>query len=509
MGKEVIGKLFKNVVQGAFSSSQERKAEKKQAKQLSAGRANVMVNKQSNNDPIYPMYGLQRMGGTRVFIESSDGAGNVQSTVPDPTPEDPEKTKVINTEYLNMALALCEGNIDDITQVWFNDTVVWDSAVNGTKTQLASGGYELENYMTGTQFSGAGLYIAWYPGISGQLTDATLSASVGSSVWGSNHRLQSISYLAMKLQASEKFSGQLPTFNATLKGKEIIDVLTLREGDEAGDLDPSNYTAGADQNPANVLYDYLIHPFYGKGLDRLGDGTWVAGTNINLNSFVIARQLCQPGVSYAARGGLGYPLNGFLQTEKQIFDNISEILEVCNGMLLFVNGKYELRIRKKDEHLTIPPSAIFSKDNILGEVSLSLPAKSAKLNKVTGLFNNATKKWNDDLVLFQSGVFQNEDNGSVLETQEDYTLITDAALVEDLITQMAEKSRDLYQLNFTAAHTALLLASGDVIEVRLDDLGWGTGAGQTRKYFRVQELKLTEDNTVEITATTYDSALEL
>jgi hypothetical protein len=55
----------------------------------------------------------------------------------------------------------------------------------------------------------------------------------------------------------------------------------------------------------------------------------------------------------------------------------------------------------------------------------------------------------------------------------------------------------------------LLLASGDVIEVRLDDLGWGTGAGQTRKYFRVQELKLTEDNTVEITATTYNSALEL
>lgn len=72
-----------------------------------------------------------------------------------------------------------------------------------------------------------------------------------------------------------------------------------------------------------------------------------------------------------------------------------------------------------------------------------------------------------------------------------------------------EQSRNLYQLSFTAAHTALLLASGDVIEVRLDDLGWGAGVGQTRKYFRVQELKLTDDNTVEIIATTYDSTLEL
>jgi hypothetical protein len=505
MGKEVIGKLFKNVIQGAFSSSQQRKAEKKQAKQLSAGRANVMVNKQSNNDPIYPMYGQQRMGGTRVFVEASNGSGSVQSTVPDATPEDPEKTKVINTEYLNMVIAICEGNINDMTQLWFNDTIVWQGSITDSNkaTVLSSGGYELKGFETGTQFSGAGMYIAWYPGRGDQTVDTTIQTSVGSSVWGSNHKLQSVSYLAFKLQASEKFGGQLPTMNATLKGKQIIDVSQLTDGDTAP-LPTSAYTWGADQNPADVMYDYLIHPFYGKGLDRLGNGTWVAGTNINIASFQQAKIDCN-----AARGGSGYPLNGFLQTEKQIFDNISEILEVCNGMLLFVNGKYELRIRKKDEQLTIPSSAIFTRDNILGEVSLGLPSKSAKLNKVTGLFNNAAEKWNDDLVLFQSGAFQTEDNGTVLETQEDYTLITNGPFVEDLITQMAEQSRDLYQLSFVAAHTALLLASGDVIEVRLDDLGWGTGVGQTRKYFRVQELKLTEDNTVEITATTYNSALEL
>ena len=93
MGKELVQKVLGDVVQGAFSSSQQRKADKKQAKQQSAGRANVMVNKQSNNDPIYPMYGEQRMGGTRVFVEASNGAGAVQSTIADPTPEDPEKTK--------------------------------------------------------------------------------------------------------------------------------------------------------------------------------------------------------------------------------------------------------------------------------------------------------------------------------------------------------------------------------------------------------------------------------
>jgi hypothetical protein len=88
-------------------------------------------------------------------------------------------------------------------------------------------------------------------------------------------------------------------------------------------------------------------------------------------------------------------------------------------------------------------------------------------------------------------------------------MITDSALILDLITQTVNISRDEYQLNFTAAHTALLLRSGDIIEVRHDEFGWGTGAGQTQKFWRVQELKLTEDNTVEVTASLYDSAKEL
>jgi len=500
MGKQAISKVVGNLVKGAFSHNQQRKAQKSQAKQAVASvRANVMVNKQSNNDPIYPMYGLQRMGGTRVFVEASNGAGAVQGI--------DAEGEATNTEYLNMVIAMCEGNIGDITQLWFNDTIVWDSAVNGTKSALASGGYQLANFMTGTKYSGANMYVAWYPGISGQLTDATLSASVGSGVWGSNHRLQGISYLAFKLQANEKFGGQLPTFNATLKGKEIIDVSQLTNGDTAP-LPAGTYTTSANQNPADIMYDYLIHPFYGKGLDRLGDGTYVAGTNINIASFQQAKIDCD-----AARGGSGYPLNGFLQTDKQIFDNISEILETCNGMILFVNGKYEFRIRKKNEQLNLPTNKIFDSSNIIGEIALSLPAKSAKLNKVTGTFNNAAEKYNDDIVVFSSAAFQLEDNGSILEEDEGYTMITDASLVTDLVTQRVNISRDLFSISFTVSHIGLTLKAGDVVEVRQQDFGWGIADGQypynVQQFFRIQELKLTDENTVEIAATTYNSALEL
>ena len=78
MSKAQIGKLLAKIVVGKFQQNQQRKAQKKQDAQGRAGRSNVMVNKQSNNDPIYPLYGRQRIGGTRAFVEASDGAGNVQ-----------------------------------------------------------------------------------------------------------------------------------------------------------------------------------------------------------------------------------------------------------------------------------------------------------------------------------------------------------------------------------------------------------------------------------------------
>lgn len=503
MGLDPVTKFIIKVVISIYQYSQQRKAQKRAERQARAARSNVLVNKQSNNDPIYPLYGRQRMGGTRVLIECSDGAGNVQqTTVPDPA--EPDKTEVTNTTHLNMVLAMAEGEIDTIEQLWFNDTVVWDTANGGTLTDNGNGGKTLSGFTSGNQYSGASMTINWYPGSLTQTYDTAMNTSVGS-VWSTNHELKGISYLAMTLVANgDKFGGQLPTFTATMNGKKMLDVSTLVDGDTLADMTPANYTASANQNPADILYDYLIDRYYGKGLDRDENENWVAGLNIDLASFQQARLDCD-----ASRTGLGYNLNGFLQTERQLFDNIGEIMETCNGMILFVDGKYQFRIRKKNEQVGIPTSAIFTQDEIIGEVSLSLPSKSRKLNKATGVFNNPLTKYNDDLIIFKDDAYIAQDNGSVLETQEDYTMITDEDQVLDLITQQVEMSRDEYTLQMTVAHVALLLRSGDIIEVRLDDFGWGTGAGQTQKFWRVQELKLTEDNTVQMVATTYNSALEL
>jgi hypothetical protein len=485
MGLSAVAKFFIRLAISLYSYNQQRKAQKKAERQARAARSNVLINKQSNNDPVYILYGKQRMGGTRVYVDTSNGSGDLSGT-----------TK------LNFVIVMCEGEIGTVKQVYFNDTVVWDIDDSGTLTSNGNGGYSLGGFIS--KYAPT-ITSDWYPGTTTQTADTTLQGSVGSSVWTNNHKLQGVSYFTMLLEADgEKYGGQLPTVTFLLEGKKILDVSTLTEGDASGDLGPSNYTTGADQNPADVMYDYLTNTLFGKGLDHDANGNYSAGLHVNLATFQQARLDCE-----SSRGGLGYNINGFLQTERQLFDNVGEILETCNGMILFVDGKYEFRIRKKNEQVGIPTSAIFTKDTIIGTIELSLPDKARKLNKATGIFNNPETKWNDDVVIYDNPTWRVEDNGSTLETQEDYTMITDKDQILDLITQTVNISRDEYTIKFTAAHTALLLRSGDIIEVRHDEFGWGTGAGQSQKFFRVQELKLTEDNTVDITSTSYDSSKEL
>ena len=500
MGLEQVGKFVMKAAAQKYSMNQQRKAQKASAAQARVQRQDVLVNKQSNNDPVYVQYGTHRMGGTRVFVESSDGSGNTSGT-----------------SKLNMVLVICEGQINTLNKVYFNDTIVWDSTNGGTKIyNTTTKGYGLSGFIS--KYAPT-ITMNWYTGTTtpynvpnypptgtGQSNDTDLEASVGASVWGANHDLLGVCYCVLLLEASsEVYAGQLPTITVEQSCKRLLYVGALTDGLTIPDGGDYEVGVSSFQNPADVLYDYLISDIYGKGLDRDENGDYLAGKDIDLASFTQAYTDC-----VSARPGLpGYGIDGFLQTEKQLFDNVGEILETCNGMLLFIDGKYHLKIQKKNEHVGLPESKIFTKENIIGEIQLSMPDKSTKLNKITGTFSNPAAKYNDDVIIIDNPTYRLEDNGSVLETTTDYTLITDAALVTDLLTQTLDKSRVTSTLTFTAAHTALELRSGDVIEVRHNLFGWGTGAGQTQKFWRVIELKLTEDNTVEISAVTYDSALEL
>lgn len=409
----------------------------------------VLVNKQSNNDFIPIVYGKHRVGGTRAFIETSNGSGSS------------------GTSNLNMVIAMCEGEMGDIKQLYFNDTVVWDADASGTTTGSDTAGYTLANF----ESTGFQSYInaQYFPGHADQTVSTLIQDSVGSSTWTNNHRLRGIAYIALKLPFNAgAYESGVPTVTAVLDGKRVEDVSNL-----------GNYINSGDQNPADVLYDYLRTK---KDL---------AASDINIASFQSAKTYC------ATR----YKINGVLDTENSLIDNVESILQACNGMLVFHNGEYKLKIKQSGE----TASKTFTADNIVTDATVSLTDIKGRLSKITIDFNNesADVKYNADVVIRENATYKTQDAGRTLEQQISIPMITDKTLIETMGDFLLDDSRNRMMIEFEAAHTEFGLEAGDIMAVTLDEFGF------TNKLFRVMQTELTPDNTISVVGQEYNSSIHI
>lgn len=375
------------------------------------------------------------------------------------------------TNNLNMVLTIGEGETGAIKKLFFNDTVVWEAGVSsGSTTTLSSGGFRLDNYIE-TKYGST--YIAYYPGTAGQTVDTTLQASIGASVWTANSRLRGIAYLALKLPFDTDYNGAAPEVTIEFDGKKV------RKADALGTI-----VSGANQNPADVLLDYLGNTTYGKG---------IPDSAIDLTSFAAARTY------FDNSGSPKFKVNGFLDTNNTLFDNIGDITQVCNSMLIYTNGKYKFKFQKANESSTFT----FTEDNIIGDFDIQLPSKQAKFNKVILSYGNLAKGYNDDQVIVSSSTFLGKDNATVLIGEMESTMITEAAQATQLATWTMNNSRFQMGVNFIAAHSAIDVVAGDIISITHPVIGFSA------KKFRVNTTTLQEDNTIEFSVQQYESSIQI
>lgn len=428
----------------------------------------LLVNKQSNNDPIPVVYGRKRVGGVRAYVDTSNGSG------------------AAGTNHLNIALTMCEGRMSDtLKKVIFNDTIIWDADDGGTSTGSATAGFTLGGFKT-TKYSNY-VEAQYFPGAADQTVSTLLQNSIGSTDWSNNHRLRGIAYLAIVLEFNgEAFEGGVPLITAEIAGKKIVDVRNTT------DFASPTYDASEDQNPVDVLYDYLTNDIFGKG---------IAYTDIDTASF-------QTVATYVYNSGTPkYKINGDLDTSRKIYENINEITNAFNGYLIYTGGKYSLKIRKPSETAVFA----FDTDNIVSDLEISLADVNSKLNKIQATFSNKDLEaeedvysaYNDDIVVVENSSYLTADNDKVLEQRIDQKLVTDETLITTLLTHKLDASRTAISVQFEAAHTALQVEAGDIVSVT------HAQAGFDAKLFRVLALTLTQENTIQIIAQEYDGSIEI
>ena len=444
--KMVINFIVSAIVNQVFGGNKRKQA-------MNAGRPrSLMVNKNSSNEPIPVVYGRRRIGGTRVFVGTSDGSGGS------------------GTNTLNMALVLCEGQMGNLKKLYFNDEVIFDGTLTHGSSITGS------NDVNGNKYEST-YEIQYFDGRDTQTVSSVLQGSIGSSTWTNDHTLKGTAYLGIKLTFdADKYNGGVPLITAELNGKKLTST-----------ADYTSVTSGADQNPVDVLYDYLTNTRFGKGLN----GTAGALGKIDRSAFTSVRSDI----------GSTYKINGGLDTDIALYENIQEILDASNLMLIYTNGKYTLKARKQNETAVYT----FTQDDILDSMQVQMPDKKTKKNKITVTFPDESSdyNYNENIKIVESSSFLTADNNSVLEGRIEFNLVTNATLATNLATYKMNASRKTMVVQFEAPHVKLPVECGDIVAITNADFGFSA------KLFRVLQMEITPDNTLNIVAQEYDSSIEL
>jgi len=169
----------------------------------------ILLNKAANDAPIPVVYGTRRVGGPRVFIETS-GSSN---------------------KYLHIVVVLSEGPIHAINTVYLDGVPTSDSRFSK---------------------DGGLVRVKKHLGEDDQTADSDLVSEIPN--WTSNHRLRGVAYLYVRLKFNRDAFTHIPTITADIQGRKVYD--------------PRDGQTKFSNNPVLCVRDYLTNTRYGRGLSE-------------------------------------------------------------------------------------------------------------------------------------------------------------------------------------------------------------------------------------------------
>ena len=329
----------------------------------------VLINKQSNNANIPVIYGTRKVGGTRVFLETS-GTDN---------------------QYLYGAIVLAEGEINNITSIIVDDSEVTFSGSIADGTQITSNDTKYGTTITIQPFFG---------------TDAQSASSLLTTLtnWTSNHKLSGLAYIAFRITwDADKYLG-IPNIQAVVQGRKVVSY----------NASSVAQTASFSTNPAWCLLDYLTNTRYGKGIDI---------TDIDIPSFYTASGIAETQVTpYSGASDINlFDCNAVIDTGQKLIDNTRTLLKGMRGFLPYAQGKYKLIIETTGSSVLT-----LNEDNIIGGIKVSSERKNEKYNRVQINFINPDKNYQSDTVVYDDDhtTLKAEDGGFLQEGVIDLPTIT-------------------------------------------------------------------------------------
>ena len=400
----------------------------------------IRDNAPSNTAPIPVVYGRRQIGGTRVFITTT-GA---------------------DSKYLHMVLAIAEGEVSQLHQVYINDVQLYNT--DGSINSKFRGGEDNRSYIKVNFHTGADDQVA-----DSDLTDAT-------SLWDSSCTLSGIAYAYIRLEYdTDIWTSGLPIINFDISGSKVRDIRNT--------ADDANGLLRFSDNPALCIRDYLTNTRYGRS---------IATSEIDDTSFITAANYCDELVNIDGTTELRYGCNGVVNTNATSIDNLSRMLTSCRGFLVYTGGKYKIVLDKIDSS-----TFSFDEDNMIGDISLSVGSKSTLWNRCKAGFYNKDKDWANDYAIQDSTSYRSADNDLVLEGSIELPFTSHENTASMIARQAMNQSRESLMVTFRSTIDSLQVECGDVVTITSSSMGW------TSKKFRVLEITMDYLDEIAFTAREY------
>ena len=390
-----------------------------------------------------------------------------------------------------------DGTITD--EDWFLIYTLSEGEIEGLEGVFCNDEYSISQYASGTagtfiDIGGSGFDTTWnlHKGIeSGETVGYNPWNFYTTLEWPTSSVLRKLASIYIKMNVPDVNVGKelsLPKFSFIVKGKKIR-------------TSTSSSTLSHSSNPAWILRDYLTNSIYGVGLaDSLLDDA----------SFTAAAATC---AAVLGSGVASYDCNVIIDTSRPLMDNVKRILKTCSGSLLWVSGKYHIKISST---LVGDVAMAFDTTNIIGGLGIVGESKTNKTNQIiakyiTGANHSGDQKKNwitaeltwpdkvDDSALYTQ-FFETEDNSVPLERKIVLKGVTDHNQARYLAQQTCLQSRNNISISFTSTAEALNLLPNDIISITHNTPGW------TAKEFRVKSLGLNGNGTVSLLCSEYQGS---
>lgn len=415
--------------------------------------ASALVTKTGSSVPLPLIYGQRRISGARVFL-ASDGDKN---------------------KYLHLIEALCEGPVEGLQKIYFNDELAATSTDNGATWTWEE---EYDTYVEVIFKDGSQ---------TAALNTETISLD-GDTVnihadWAGTTKVgNDTAYIYIVLRwDQDKFGGGLPNITYLMKGKKIPAIGS--DWNSAG-----AYSA----EPARVLYDYLINPNYGKGIPY---------TLIDSATFNSVASYNNEQVDKSATDSTQvtrYECHAYVDTSQPLIENVEDFLTTFRGGLI-TGDKYQLI---QDRPATISSPVHIDDDRIVGSIKYLQASKKTLMNGLRAKFPDPADPFNyqENITIVDSATLQGSAyDGTKLQKDLELPYTADKAMVDRILTEEINQSRQSGILEVTIDPSNIDLTVGDVVKFSNDTLG------QTEKYYRITKTILKPDHTLDLNMREYDA----